>query len=99
MVYYGLTMGASSLVPGDPYLNFLAVSLVEIPGYTLSYVTMNKLGRKWSMTLCLTVAGTACLVDGVINQCIIDKSLTAGVQVYTILILFDSKQQLIQTPF
>ena len=43
MVYYGLTMGASSLVPGDPYLNFLAVSLVEIPGYTLSYVTMNKL--------------------------------------------------------
>ena len=86
MVYYGLTMGASTLIPGSPYLNFLVVSLVEIPGYTLSYMTMNKLGRKWSMALCLMVAGTACLADGVINQCISDKSMTAGVQVSSLVL-------------
>ena len=30
MVYYGLSMGASTLIPGDPFLNFFAASLVEV---------------------------------------------------------------------
>ncbi len=46
MVYYGLSINAATLAPGDPFLNFLLVAMAEIPGYLLSYVTMQKLGRR-----------------------------------------------------
>ena len=61
MSFYGLSLNSHSLA-GDPYLNFLLVSLVEIPGYTISYLGMEKLGRRFSMSSSLIVGGLACLV-------------------------------------
>ena len=46
MAYYGLSLNAASLAPGDAFLNFLLVALVEAPGYLLSYFTMEKCGRR-----------------------------------------------------
>merc|ERR1712029_552234 len=53
---------------------------------TASYVTMNKWGRKWSMAICLSVAGVACIADGAIAQFVPDKSVTAGVEVVIFMI-------------
>ena len=62
MIYYGLSMNASSLA-GDVYVNFALLSLCEIPGYSLSYVGMNWLGRKTSLSSSLLVGGLACLIS------------------------------------
>ena len=62
MIYYGLSMNASSLA-GDVYVNFALLSLCEIPGYTLSYVGMSCLGRKASLSSSLLVGGLACLIS------------------------------------
>eukprot|EP00095_Tigriopus_kingsejongensis_P003154 snap_masked-scaffold791_size96783-processed-gene-0.6 protein:Tk03154 transcript:snap_masked-scaffold791_size96783-processed-gene-0.6-mRNA-1 annotation:"organic cation" len=59
--FYGLSMNSTSLA-GDPYLNFLLVSLAEIPGYTLSYWTMEKLGRRVSVSGSLFIGGLACIL-------------------------------------
>lgn len=84
MVYYGLSMGASTLIPGDPFLNFFAASLVEIPGYTLSYFTMKWLGRRLSMTVCMSVAGLACLTSGLILQFVPHAPTSIQIIVYLV---------------
>lgn len=61
MSFYGLSMNATSLA-GDPYLNFLLVSLVEIPGYTLSYLSMERYGRRKSISISLLIGGVACII-------------------------------------
>ena len=38
MVYYGLSLNATNLA-GNPYTNFILVSLVEIPGKTKDFLT------------------------------------------------------------
>ena len=58
MVYYGLSLNATNLA-GNPYANFILVSLVEIPGYSLSYYTMEKMGRKKSTALSLLIGQCA----------------------------------------
>jgi len=62
MVYYGLSLNATNLA-GNPYTNFILVSLVEIPGYSLSYFTMEKIGRKKSTALSLLIGGGCCLIS------------------------------------
>ncbi|CAG9136523.1 unnamed protein product [Plutella xylostella] len=44
-VYYGLSINAVNL-SGNRYLNYIAVSSVEIPGYWTAFVLMGKIGRK-----------------------------------------------------
>jgi len=84
MVYYGLSLNAASLVPGDPYVNFMIVALVEIPGYSLSYYTMGKLGRKWSTAVTLTVGGAACIADGLIDQFVSEPIVWLNVTIFMI---------------
>lgn len=67
MCYYGLSMNATSLA-GSPYLNFVLVSLVEIPGYLLSYFTMQKIGRKWSVSVALIFAGISLVIAPFVHQ-------------------------------
>ena len=59
---------SGNLAPGDPYLNFLLSSLVEIPGYTLSYVCMEKLGRRLSVCITLCICGIACIADALLDE-------------------------------
>lgn len=39
-VYYGLSLNSTSL-SGNKYLNYTLVCLIEIPGYTISWVSAN----------------------------------------------------------
>ncbi|XP_075975539.1 organic cation transporter protein-like [Anticarsia gemmatalis] len=47
-VYYGLSINSVSLA-GNSYVNYILTSLVEIPGYFISAVTLNRFGRKSSI--------------------------------------------------
>ena len=66
MVYYGLSLNATNLA-GSPFTNFILVALVELPGYTLSYYTMEKLGRRKSTALSLFIGGGSCLLSSILS--------------------------------
>lgn len=60
LVYYGLGMNAVTL-DGNKYINFVFVSLAEIPGYLITYYVMEKWGRRWPLCGSLLVCGLACI--------------------------------------
>lgn len=55
-VYYGLSINSVSLV-GNRYVNYILTSLVEIPGYCLSVLTLDRFGRKSSTMSAFIVCG------------------------------------------
>uniref|UniRef100_A0A6B2ECA8 Putative organic cation transporter protein n=1 Tax=Phlebotomus kandelakii TaxID=1109342 RepID=A0A6B2ECA8_9DIPT len=65
-VYYGLSLNSTSL-SGNKYLNYALVCLIEIPGYTLAWIAMNKLGRKWSLSSSLLLCAVTCVIGGFID--------------------------------
>lgn len=67
LIYYGLSLSTASL-SGDPYLSFLLSALVEIPGYTLSYLSMEKLGRRPSLVISLVLGGISVIVSNVASS-------------------------------
>lgn len=58
-VYYGLSVNSTSM-SGDKYLNFALVSLIEIPGYTLAWVSIRHCGRRISLVGSLLLCGLTC---------------------------------------
>ncbi|KAL3283639.1 hypothetical protein HHI36_006778 [Cryptolaemus montrouzieri] len=58
-VYYGLSVNSTSM-NGDKYINFALVSLVEIPGYTLAWVSIRKCGRRFALVGSLLLSGLTC---------------------------------------
>ena len=59
---------SGNLAPGDPYMNFLLSSLVEVPGYTLGYFGMEKLGRRMTVCITLIISGIALLTDALLSH-------------------------------
>ena len=59
-VYYGMSVNSTSL-GGNKYFNFALVCLVEIPGYTLAWIAMNRLGRRWSLCGSLLLCTATCV--------------------------------------
>lgn len=66
-VFYGLSLNATSL-SGNKYVNFILVCLIEIPGYTLSWLTMNKIGRRWALAASLLLCAFTCVAGGFVSQ-------------------------------
>lgn len=58
-IFYGLSINSTTL-SGNKYINFALVSLIEIPGYSLAWICIQKLGRKPSMVLSLWLCGITC---------------------------------------
>ncbi|XP_074033259.1 organic cation transporter protein isoform X3 [Leptinotarsa decemlineata] len=65
-VYYGLSINSTTL-GGNKYLNFALVSLVEIPGYTIAWICIDKLGRRISLAGSLLLCGVTCTLTIFIN--------------------------------
>lgn len=57
-IYYGLSINSVSLA-GNSYVNFILSSLVEIPGYAISVVTLDRFGRKSSIITAFFICGIA----------------------------------------
>lgn len=60
-IYYGLSINSVSLA-GNKYTNYVLVSLVEIPGYAISMLTLDKFGRKSSIITALFLCGAALVI-------------------------------------
>ena len=61
MVYYGISLAADEL-GGSLYLNWVYISLVEIPSAILGVICTNRFGRKPTTTLSMIIAGAFCIV-------------------------------------
>lgn len=46
LIYYGLSINAINLNFGSKYLNHMAVTFIEIPGYLLAFALLDRIGRK-----------------------------------------------------
>ncbi|XP_055855557.1 solute carrier family 22 member 3-like [Episyrphus balteatus] len=56
LVYYGLSLNAVSL-GGNKYDNFIYISLIEIPGFLIPFLTMDRYGRRYSLFGYLVICG------------------------------------------
>jgi OCT family organic cation transporter-like MFS transporter 15 len=65
LLYYGISLGVTSVEKVNPYLMYLFSSIAEIIGYLLCLIN-DKIGRKWSIFLFLSSAGVFCLAVGVL---------------------------------
>jgi MFS transporter, OCT family, solute carrier family 22 (organic cation transporter), member 4/5 len=63
LVYFGLSLHSVSL-SGNMYLNFILVSLVEIPGCYFGLVTIEKFGRVPSFIGSMILCGITCVLCG-----------------------------------
>ncbi len=60
MSFYGISLGIGDVGP-DIFINFLLISLVEIPSYVFAIFTIDHLGRKTLLVLSMTLTGVGCL--------------------------------------
>lgn len=61
--YYGLSLGASDLSGGNPYISFILSAAVEIPAYLINIAVMNRpfFGRKRTLSGLMLLAGLTLL--------------------------------------
>lgn len=59
-VYYGLSINAVSLT-GNIYLNYILVSLVEVPAYCTVFLLLDRVGRKYTIFCAFLASGIACI--------------------------------------
>lgn len=55
-IYYGLSINSVSLA-GNSYVNYILTALVEIPGYCISVLTLDRFGRKSSIMAAFFICG------------------------------------------
>lgn len=65
-VFYGLSLNSTNL-SGNKYVNFILVCLVEIPGLSLAWVAMNKIGRRWSLAASFLVCAITCMLGAFVT--------------------------------
>lgn len=59
-LFYGITLHSVSL-SSNPYLDFILSALVEVPAYFVTYISMNNVGRRFSLSSSFLLTGVACL--------------------------------------
>ncbi|XP_068910504.1 organic cation transporter protein-like [Tenebrio molitor] len=58
--YYGLNIHSVAL-SDDIYINFILINLIEVPAYFLAQVTMDRFGRKKTLSFSFILGGAACI--------------------------------------
>ncbi|KAF5304493.1 hypothetical protein FQA39_LY09689 [Lamprigera yunnana] len=61
IVYYGLSLGTDNL-NGNPFLLLCLVSVVELPGYMLIMLLMDRMGRRSLTSLFMVLGGICCII-------------------------------------
>ncbi|XP_026496252.2 organic cation transporter protein-like [Vanessa tameamea] len=60
-IYYGLSINSVSLA-GNSYVNYILTALVEIPGYCMSVLTLDRFGRKSSIMTAFFLCGISLII-------------------------------------
>ncbi|KAL4709586.1 hypothetical protein ACJJTC_007317 [Scirpophaga incertulas] len=58
LIYYGLSINAVNLVGGNRYLNYVAVTAAQIPGYWTAFLLLGLVGRKTVLIGAYWICGT-----------------------------------------
>lgn len=66
--YYGLTIHSVALSK-DLYRNFIFTALIEIPAYLVTYVLLDRLGRRKTLCSALILSGIACILVNLAEDC------------------------------
>ncbi|KAK9871378.1 hypothetical protein WA026_011633 [Henosepilachna vigintioctopunctata] len=61
LVYYGLSLSSGN-IKGNPFLVFFIMALIELPGYVLTVVLMDRLGRRFITSFNMVVGGMCCII-------------------------------------
>ncbi|KAK3772878.1 hypothetical protein RRG08_024063 [Elysia crispata] len=61
MVYYGVTLNMGSIIPGDIYINFLIMSLLELVSHLMVPLSLRWVGRRLFYCVLVFIGGGACL--------------------------------------
>ncbi|KAJ6645296.1 Solute carrier family 22 member 6-A, partial [Pseudolycoriella hygida] len=61
-VYYGLSV-QSVVLGGNKYANFIMVSVGEIPAVAMTYILLQRFGRRWTLSSSMIVAGIVCILS------------------------------------
>ncbi|KAK8730586.1 hypothetical protein OTU49_008087, partial [Cherax quadricarinatus] len=67
VVYYGLSYNPISL-GGNIFVNFISIMLVEIPSYIFTFLILDRLGRKATLSFVFLLGGVACFISGFIPE-------------------------------
>lgn len=59
-VYYGLSINSVGL-SGNIYLNYIITSAIEIPGYWSAVLTLNRIGRKYTIFTGFMISSVCCI--------------------------------------
>lgn len=59
-VYYGLSLNSVSMA-GNDYLNFILVTLIELPALLAQLWLMNIFGRRSCLASTMVIAGACCI--------------------------------------
>ncbi|XP_021942808.1 organic cation transporter protein-like isoform X2 [Zootermopsis nevadensis] len=59
-VFFGLSLTSVS-VGGNKFTNFILVAIIELPAYIVFYFTMDRFGRKSTMSVSLILSGISCI--------------------------------------
>uniref|UniRef100_A0A8D8BHK3 Organic cation transporter protein n=1 Tax=Culex pipiens TaxID=7175 RepID=A0A8D8BHK3_CULPI len=62
LVYYGLSLNSVTLA-GDKYLNFILVSLVELPGFLIMQLILDRVGRRITLCTTMVLCGLFCFMS------------------------------------
>ena len=68
LIYYGFTLNADSLIPGDLYINTIIGGSLEVVAYTLSIFSFLYLGRIVPMSLCMILGGLSLLLTAILSS-------------------------------
>lgn len=60
LIYFGMTVQSVSLM-GNKYINYIVVSVVDLPAIIISCLLMNSWGRKRSLLVTLLLTAVACV--------------------------------------
>ncbi|KAF5301568.1 hypothetical protein FQR65_LT08873 [Abscondita terminalis] len=61
LLYYGIVLNLGN-IGGDLYINSTLSGAVEIPAIAVTIPILLKLGRRWPLSLTISIAGVACLL-------------------------------------
>ena len=68
LVYYGFTLNAGKLFPGNLHVNVLISAALEFLAYTVSIFSFLYLGRRWSISSFMGVGGVSLLITTVLTN-------------------------------
>ena len=63
MVYYGLTLNADALIPGNVYLNNVIGGLIEFPTYIMCIIILHYFGRRLPLALMFIFSGAMLFIS------------------------------------